>query len=591
MRILVVDSDPAICELCARAAAEGGHDLEAAADIARASAVHGERRLDLVIAGPHIAPPSTERAAELDRLVRGRRAILYIFPEGEAGESLPELEWKLMAGFAISPITAAELRIRIELYRREISAERGAEAVLDAIPDLMFRQRRDLTYIDYHAPREKLLAPPEEFMGKTSDQVLAPHLADKVRESIAHVLDHGEPVQFEYEAVIPGTTELQRFEARMVASGPDEVLSIIRDLTALRRAGVALAESQETVRALLAGTPDSVFRIHYDGTFLDYIPKNKLPRGIEISPSLVGSKRPEIEAAVPILGSGLGDAVNNAARLAIDEGEIQSFDYSLGNGDNERNYEVRLVRCGDDQALGIVRDVTENRRAERELRASADAKQAFASRILNLQENERRHIARELHDAVGQMLLVHKLDAEWIRAQAGSDITRDAAEAMCASIDETLKMVRSLASGLRPPALDDLGIGPALESLIEDISRRAGIRCEHNIDELAASLPVEAGTALYRIAQEALANAVRHGGPSKVWLTLRPCEGGVILVVEDNGTGIDPQLVDDSSSLGLLGMTERAELLGGRVRISNRFQGGTSVRVELPDVLHSELPS
>lgn len=587
MRILVVDCEPTLHELCMRASAQSAHEVVAAASIAKGLAAAASAPFDLVIVGPGIAIPSASRAAALDNLASSRRRILYVLARADAASSLPELEWKLMADFAVWPLSASELKVRMDLFERKLAADRGAEAVLAAIPDLMFRQTRDGTYIDYHGPRDRMLTAPESFMGKRSDEVLPPALAAQVSNSIALALDSGAPVQFEYDVEIPDTDETSRFEARLVPSGPNEVLSIIRDLTALRRAGRALAESQETVRALLAGIPDSVFRIHRNGTFLDYIPKNTLPAGIHIDTSLVGSSRDQVMAAVPAIPRQLAEVIDGAACRAIDNGTVEAFDYSLGEGAERRQYEVRMVCCGEDQALGIIRDVTENRRAEEDLRAAAHAKQAFASRILKLQESERQHIARELHDAVGQMLLVHKLDAEWIRARASCATARDAAEAMCASIDETLKMVRALASGLRPPALDDLGIGPALESLIEDMCRRAGIRCEHNIGELAADLPAEIGTTLYRIAQEALANAIRHGGPSAVWLNLYADADRIVMVIEDNGVGIDPKVARDAASLGLVGMTERAELLDGRVAITNRAPGGTAVRVELPGMLHS----
>ena len=209
-------------------------------------------------------------------------------------------------------------------------------------------------------------------------------------------------------------------------------------------------------------------------------------------------------------------------------------------------------------------------RLERERRESA-------RRALAAQEGERRRIARELHDEVGQALtaVVLQLDRVGRRTPAAG---ADAAEAR-ETVRATLEEVREIARRLRPEALDDLGLASALAELTNGISRRTGVQVERRIAADVPPLEAEEELVIYRVAQEALTNVVRHAGMTAATLALVVRDGRVELEVSDSGSGFEPEKVSEGA--GLLGMRERAVLIGAQLEMSSRRGRGTSVRLRL----------
>jgi PAS domain S-box-containing protein len=225
---------------------------------------------------------------------------------------------------------------------------------------------------------------------------------------------------------------------------------------------------------------------------------------------------------------------------------------------------------------GIATDITE-------LKLARDQLRRLSGSIMANQEKERKAIARELHDELGQVLTALRMDAVWLseRLQASDPKAGDRALAMCHLIDNTIDTVRGLATRLRPGVLDDLGLIDALEWYIADFEKRTGIPCifRHrqvpNVDGLKA-------TAAYRIVQEALTNVTRHAAATQVKVSLQPEKGVLTLAVVDNGRGFDLQEIAAAECLGLAGMRERAGLLGGSLEIRSRPGQGTKVCFRLP---------
>jgi PAS domain S-box-containing protein len=225
---------------------------------------------------------------------------------------------------------------------------------------------------------------------------------------------------------------------------------------------------------------------------------------------------------------------------------------------------------------GIATDITELKKAQDQLRR-------LSGSIMANQEKERRAIARELHDELGQVLTALRMDAVWLseRLQPGDPKAGDRALAMCRLIDNTIDEVRSLATRLRPGVLDDLGLIDALEWYITDFEKRTGIACifkHRNVPEVDGI----AATAAYRIAQEALTNVTRHAAATQVKVSLQNAEGMLTLAVVDNGRGFHFNEISAPECLGLAGMRERAGLLGGSLEIKSRPGKGTKVFFRLP---------
>jgi signal transduction histidine kinase len=265
--------------------------------------------------------------------------------------------------------------------------------------------------------------------------------------------------------------------------------------------------------------------------------------------------------------------VNGLLRTAeqLSEGEFSArVHILLGRGEL-----AQLGRALDRMAEALEQREVERRHAQRTLRR-------YAKRLMEAQESERRHIARELHDEIGQTLTAVKMNLQ--AAQRLTDeptllsYQRDCIDA----VERTLHQVRSLSLDLLPSVLDDLGLEPALRWLVARHTRQTGLSIQLYIDSLDKRLPPNLEIACFRVAQEALTNALRHAQAEQVLIELQRKEGRVQLVVRDDGVGFDVhaalERATNGESLGLLGMRERVSLAGGQIDILSTPGHGSEVR-------------
>ena len=201
-------------------------------------------------------------------------------------------------------------------------------------------------------------------------------------------------------------------------------------------------------------------------------------------------------------------------------------------------------------------------------------------RVVEAQELERARLARELHDETGQALTSILLGLKPLEAAAGPD-AREAVASLRELVVSTLQDVRRLAVELRPSALDDFGLVPAVERLTDTFREQSGLRVELEAQLGPERLPREAETALYRAIQEAFTNVVKHSGARRVSILLQRNDGSALAVVEDDGAGFDPARTREDA-LGLAGMRERLALVGGRLRIESSSGAGTTLVAEVP---------
>jgi two-component system, NarL family, sensor histidine kinase DevS len=203
------------------------------------------------------------------------------------------------------------------------------------------------------------------------------------------------------------------------------------------------------------------------------------------------------------------------------------------------------------------------------------------SRVVAGQEVERRRLARELHDETGQALTSILLGLRAVDDKVTDEETNKAVSDLRELVVATLQDVRRLAVQLRPKALDDFGLVPALERLVQTFAETSGIDVQLEAHLGASRLPAEVETTLYRIVQEALTNVVKHADASRVSILLARRDGGAVAVIEDDGRGFDNSAVE-GDGVGLLGMQERVELHDGRVTVESTPGSGTTLRVEVP---------
>jgi signal transduction histidine kinase len=260
---------------------------------------------------------------------------------------------------------------------------------------------------------------------------------------------------------------------------------------------------------------------------------------------------------------------------------------TLKNGATDYVLKTRLGRLGPavQRALREAADRHQRQRAEDKLRRSLDQLRALTTYLQYVREEERTRIAREVHDELGQALTGLKLDMSWLVTRLGrksAKAEQEKVKTMVAHIDETIQTVRRIATELRPGILDGLGLVAALEWQANEFQTRTSIPCVVTTTVADAQWDQEFSTVFFRIFQETLTNIIRHAQATRVDVHLTEQNGYLILTVADNGRGISEEEIANTRSIGLVGMRERAMLIGGDVTLTGAPGKGTTVTARAP---------
>src|SRR5687768_13690866 len=230
-------------------------------------------------------------------------------------------------------------------------------------------------------------------------------------------------------------------------------------------------------------------------------------------------------------------------------------------------------------------ELAERAMTEQRLRASEENLRALAGHLQSVREEERIHIAREIHDELGQALTGLKFDINALAKGCSADpAVAERTANLGQAIDRIINSVRRIASGLRPEVLDEIGLSAAVEWQAREFQRRTGVRCLVEISEGFADPDKERSTALFRIFQELLTNVARHANATRVSVHLTD-EEALRLKVEDNGRGIQEQEFESPRSLGFLGLRERVLAFGGSIEVKGQEGKGTCVDVAIPQAV------
>jgi len=280
--------------------------------------------------------------------------------------------------------------------------------------------------------------------------------------------------------------------------------------------------------------------------------------------------------------------VRLAVRALLDERRPYGLDCRVRGADGVVRivqFQAEAMPGGAMQPLklvGTIQDITERKSIEHELLESREQLRELSAYMEAIREEERKRIAMEIHDELGQLLTALKMDVSLLKMRLAND--SDAAKKvddMRELVEKTIWMVRNVASHLRPAALN-FGIVSALEWLVEDFGRRKGLSCQLWINGREPVLDDAHATAVFRIVQASLTNVALHAGASRVDVTLTNTETTLDLYVSDDGCGFDPAAARNGYSYGLLGMSERARLIGGSLRIDSSPETGTVVSIHVP---------
>jgi PAS domain S-box-containing protein len=502
------------------------------------------------------------------------------------------------AGFALANERA--------LRAAELVEERN-RALLDAIPDPMIRVARDGTYLDVRPDDAlQLLLPAEELVGRNVRDVLPQPLADEIVAWIEHTLATGSLTTFEYELEVDGRRRRQ--ESRMMPSGPDEAVTILRDFTEQRRAESELrrlAAEQAALRrvaTLVAGNarPEEVFQtVTEEVCRLLGLRTAVLHRFESATTSTIVGTYGMAEGGALEFGSEI-ELEFGAARRVLETGAAARCEYEeLGGRDAAELLRLGFVRSvgvpitvagatwgalvvvlREDETLPIA---TEHRLAAfAELVALAvasaharDELSASRLRIVEASDTERRRLERNLHDGAQQRLVALSVGLRLVQAKlrASPEESQELLAALAEELAAAIVELRELAQGIHPAVLTERGLGAALEVL----AARAPLPVSVDVD-LPERLPEHVETAAYYAVSEALANVVKHAAATSAAVRVERLDGRVAVEVSDDGAGG----ADAGRGTGLSGLRDRVETLDGVLWIDSPSGGGTLLRAELP---------
>lgn len=249
--------------------------------------------------------------------------------------------------------------------------------------------------------------------------------------------------------------------------------------------------------------------------------------------------------------------------------------------------ELIMQQLSDERIFSFIRDITKQKKTElalmeasREFRKTTAQLRELSDHLLDIRETERKNIAREIHDELGQQLTILKMDISWLhqKLQKYEDPTvlQKTGDTL-QLLNETIKTVRRIATELRPSMLDDLGLIEAIEWHSKEFEKRSGIRITFQPGMPHVQVSNSIATSLFRIYQEALTNIARHAKAKNVFSNMQLHNDQLILTIKDDGTGFDMQTLGIKKTLGLLGMQERTHMMGGRFQINSKAGEGTTI--------------
>jgi PAS domain S-box-containing protein len=368
-----------------------------------------------------------------------------------------------------------------------------------------------------------------------------------------------------------------------VAVGGQKLFTVIlRDITARKQGEQALRDSAERYQRLVDLVPDAIWverenRVAFaNGACLRLLGAESVGQVVGRSP--LDFIHPEFRAVAARRRQQLGAGLDANPLM---EKRIVRLD---GGATDVEMAEASFHDEGSVAILAVLRDITQRKRGERELHESREQLRQLSASLQAVREEEKARIARELHDELGQALTGLKMDlaqiADMLAPEQHELIQRT--NAMKALIEGTVAAVRRLATELRPLMLDDLGLVSTIEWLGNDFSRRTGIALELEMPGPDFDVDAELSTALFRVLQESLTNVARHAQASHVRVALTDADGVIRLEVHDDGKGIGAAAEGERKTFGLLGMRERAGMLGGELTVQSSPDAGTSVVMTIP---------
>jgi PAS domain S-box-containing protein len=513
-------------------------------------------------------------AVEL-RATAGGRMTTAISPDGWP---LAAIEYDVSLSHEPELLEEVLAAVRLTLEKEQaLQAVRlgdaRSRALLSVLPDAMIRTNREGAYLEVEGNRSALVRPADDLIGLTIRDTLPPDLVERVLAAIDRTLATGELQALEYDLEVDG--EARSFEARMIPSGPDEVVSVVRDFTSERHlreeltARLTQLEREQTFTATVVNTAPVIFvLVDAEARIVRFNSTCEELTGFVDDEAMHGRRFWEafIEPADHLLAEEMLAAVALSAPLVEQKLRWRSRSgaelviATSGTSILDADGSPHMLVCG--------LDVTEREAHLDELRASR-------ARIVDAGDAERRRLERNLHDGAQQRLVSLSLALRLAQARVGTDPQGaiDIIEGASAELSAALAELRELARGLHPAVLADRGLEAALDSLAE----RAVLPVDVLVD-LETRLPAAVEVAAFYVVAESLTNVAKYARASRAVVRVASAGDAAVVEVRDDGVGG----AEVGAGSGLRGLTDRLAALDGRIEIESPAGAGTLVRATIP---------
>ncbi len=388
-------------------------------------------------------------------------------------------------------------------------------------------------------------------------------------------------VQDEYKDIYD-----RSYIVRNAAGKPIRIMGSMMDITERKKAEQAIRTSEETRRLIMNSAMDAIIVMNTEGRVTSWNPqaeiifgwKEKEVVGKLLSDTIIPGhlKEKNNRGLANYLQTGKGPLLNKLIEIMAVNREGKEFPVELSIIDIKQGGEIFFC--------GFIRDISGRKQAEEKLKQSYEDIRRLASHLEKVREEERINIAREIHDELGQQLTVLKMDISWLNKKltVNDPGIRQKIQELLKVIDHTVNTVRRISTELRPSILDDLGLVAALEWQSQEFKNHSGIKTKFvsKVDEV--KIPGGVATTLFRIFQESLTNVARHAGATSVEAVLSMEKEKIKMTITDDGKGFYTERIENKKTLGILGMRERATLMGGEYKIISTPGKGTQIQVTVP---------
>ncbi len=483
---------------------------------------------------------------------------------------------------------STDITERKEIDQKLSQSEYRLRSIIDTSPALVCLMDLQGKFLLVNKTFENIFhLPGERLVGKTVYDILPADIADVLMTHSTEVIQEAKPMQFEEKIVVDGRMRHFLSAKSPLLDASNKVFCVCcisYDITDRIQAEAALQKSEEKYRGILENIEEGYYEVDLAG-------------------NLIFSNK----ALCDILGYPESELMGMNYRNLMDKDNakkvFQTFNqvYTTGvaskgtdwkiikkNGEiGDIDTSVSLIKDANGNVTGfggMTRDVTKQKQAEIELMRSREHLRRLSQHLQSVREQERKGIARVVHDDLGQVLTAIKMELSWLNKKiprTEKQIIQKANSTMTL-VDGAIQSVRRITSELRPSLLDDLGLAAAIEWQAEDFQKRSGMDVTLTVDPPDIETNDELSIAIFRIFQEALTNIARHSQATRVKASLIKKNNIIELIVKDNGIGISTAQATDRHSFGLLGMAEQVKYHGGHLKISGIPGKGTIVNVVIP---------